>query len=250
MSALSHYIERGSNGRVATTGISLIRPHSEGMKPPRALFVPFPLGRPMGSPDLPDFQRAVLLTSLQLLESATEPTIADYPEDAPADGADQWACAIQVATPEPADAAEALRDQLIGEVRQLAPWHAESVRRRGRTTFGISGADVEQIESLAVMVADFASGESPSDGEVDWNHPMPARLKFAADDLRAFYHEAATSQPGASYPTDALLNDWLFNRTLLGAVLRQCVTRMRSSDDRRLAGLVIGMIPAGFARAH
>ena len=88
------------------------------------------------------------------------------------------------------------------------------------TTIGISGAAVEQIEDLATLVADFATGAEPSDGpsdsEVDWNHPMPLRLKFASDDLRAFYHEAATAQPGANYPTDADLNDWLFNRTLLG----------------------------------
>ena len=250
MCALSHYIERGSQGRVATTGISLIRRHPEGMKPSRSLWVPFPLGRPLGSPDQPDFQRDVLLSALQLLESATEPTIADYPHDAPTTGDDQWACAIAISPPEPANETESLRDQLVAEIRQLAPWHGESLKRRGRTTVGISGASVDQMEQLAELLANFATGQEPSDGEIDWNHPMPARLKFASDDLRAFYHEAATAQPGASFPTDADLNDWLFNRTLLGAVLRQIVGRMRESDDRRVAGMVIGMIPAGFARAH
>ncbi|MDE2890997.1 MAG: hypothetical protein OXN86_00615 [Chloroflexota bacterium] len=250
MCALSHYIERGSNGRVATTGISLIRRHPEGMKPPRSLWVPFPLGRPLGSPDHPDFQRDVLLNALQLLETATEPTIDDYPQDAPISGDDPWACAIMVSPPEPADETEALRDQLVEEIRQLAPWHRESINRRGRTTVGISGATVEQMEDLAVLLADFATGTEPSDGEIDWNHPMPARLKFASDDLRAFYHESATAQPGAAYPTDADLNDWLFNQTLLGTVLRQIVGRMRESEDRRVSGMVIGMIPAGFARAR
>ncbi|MCY3567295.1 MAG: hypothetical protein OXH38_01610 [Chloroflexi bacterium] len=248
MCALSHYIERGSEGRVATTGVSLIREHAEGMKPPRSLFVPFPLGRPMGSPDQPDFQRDVLLSALQLLESATETALADYPHDAPTSGDDPWACAVALAPPEPANETEALRDQLVGEIRQLAPWHAESIKRRGRSTVGISGASLEQVEELATLLADFATGAEPSDGEIDWNHPMPVRLKFASDDLRAFYHEAATAQPGASYPTDADLNDWLFSRTLLGTVLRQIVGRMRESEDRRVAGLVIGMIPAGFAR--
>lgn len=248
MCALSHYIERGSEGRVATTGVSLIREHAEGMKPSRSLFVPFPLGRPMGSPDQPDFQRDVLLTSLRLLESATETTLADYPHDAPTSGDDPWACAVAIAPPEPANESEALRDQLVAEIRQLAPWHAESRKRRGRSTVGVSGASLEQIEDLATLLADFATGAEPADGEIDWNHPMPVRLKFASDDLRAFYHESATAQPGANYPTDADLNDWLFNQTLLGTVLRQIVGRMRESDDRRVAGLVIGMIPAGFAR--
>ncbi len=250
MCALSHYIERGSEGRVATTGVSLIREHAEGMKPPRSLWVPFPLGRPLGSPDQPDFQRDVLLSSLRLLESATETALVDYPNDAPTSGDDPWACAVALAPPEPADETEALRDQLVEEIRQLAPWHAESVKRRGRSTVGISGASLGQVEDLARLLADFATGAEPSDGEIDWNHPMPVRLKFASDDLRAFYHEAATAQPGANYPTDADLNDWLFNQTLLGTVLRQIVGRMRESEDRRVAGLVIGMIPAGFARAR
>ena len=248
MCALSHYIERGSEGRVATTGVSLIREHAEGMKPPRSLFVPFPLGRPLGSPDQPDFQRDVLLSALRLLETATETALADYPHDAPTSGDDPWACAVALAPPEPANETEALRDQLVEEIRQLAPWHAESIKRRGRSTVGISGALLEQVEDLARLLADFATGAEPSDGEIDWNHPMPVRLKFAADDLRAFYHESATAQPGANYPTDADLNDWLFNQTLLGRVLRQIVGRMRESEDRRVAGLVIGMIPAGFAR--
>ncbi|MXY84928.1 MAG: hypothetical protein F4Y95_00105 [Chloroflexi bacterium] len=235
---------------MATTGVSLIREHAEGMNPPRSLFVPFPLGRPLGSPDQPDFQRDVLLSSLKLLETATETALADYPHDAPTSGDDPWACAVALAPPEPANESEALRDQLVEEIRQLAPWHAESRKRRGRSTVGISGASLDQIEDLANLLADFATGEEPADGEIDWNHPMPMRLKFASDDLRAFYHESATAQPGANYPTDADLNDWLFNQTLLGTVLRQIVGLMRESDDRRVSGMVIGMIPAGFARAR
>ena len=250
MGALSHYIELGSEGRVATAGVSLIREHTLGMQPPRALWVPFPLGRPLGAPDQPDFQRDVLRATLALLESATEPTLADYPHDAPSSGDDPWACAVALTPPEPSSESEALRDQLVEEIRQLAPWHTESRKRRGRTTVGVSGASVDQIEDLATLLADFASGVEPLDGDIDWNHPMPVRLKFASDDLRAFYHEAATAQPGAGDPTDAELNDWLFNQTLLGTVLRQIVGRMRGSEDRRVAGLVIGMIPAGFARAR
>ena len=34
-----------------TTGISLVRENTASMQPPRALWVPFPLGRPLGVPD-------------------------------------------------------------------------------------------------------------------------------------------------------------------------------------------------------
>ncbi|MBT5161958.1 MAG: hypothetical protein HOL89_19300, partial [Alphaproteobacteria bacterium] len=48
MSALGHFLEEEG---IATTIISLIRVHSEKVRPPRSLFVPFELGRPLGAPN-------------------------------------------------------------------------------------------------------------------------------------------------------------------------------------------------------
>ena len=56
MGALGHYLEEEG---IATVGISLIRPQTENTKPPRALWVPFELGRPFGPPSDPEFQNAV-----------------------------------------------------------------------------------------------------------------------------------------------------------------------------------------------
>ena len=39
-----------------------------------------------------------------------------------------------------------------------------------------------------------------------------------SDDIKAFYLEAATAQPGRS-ATSGALNDWLYKETALGAVL-------------------------------
>ncbi|MCH7711818.1 MAG: hypothetical protein IH903_09315, partial [Proteobacteria bacterium] len=52
-----------------TTQISLIREHTEKIVPPRALWVPFELGRPFGAPDDSGFQKRVLLGALELLEA-------------------------------------------------------------------------------------------------------------------------------------------------------------------------------------
>ena len=57
MGGLGHYLEREG---LATAQISLIRVHTEKIRPPRALWVPFELGRPLGTPDEPDFQTRVL----------------------------------------------------------------------------------------------------------------------------------------------------------------------------------------------
>lgn len=52
---------------LTTTVIGLVRPHMEKSANPRGLFVPFPLGRPLGKPGDAAFQRRVLLAALGLL---------------------------------------------------------------------------------------------------------------------------------------------------------------------------------------
>ena len=49
---------------LSTTSIVLIREHAERVKPPRALFVPFPFGFAFGNPDDPPFQHRVLAAAL------------------------------------------------------------------------------------------------------------------------------------------------------------------------------------------
>ena len=81
MSALGHYLEEEG---VPTVAISLIRPQTENTKPPRALWVPFELGRPFGPPSDAAFQKRVILAALRLLERERGPVIIeDFPEDDP-----------------------------------------------------------------------------------------------------------------------------------------------------------------------
>lgn len=61
MSALGHYLEEEG---IATVVIALIRPQAENTRPPRALWVPFELGRPIGPPGDAAFQKRVILAAL------------------------------------------------------------------------------------------------------------------------------------------------------------------------------------------
>ncbi len=65
---------------IATVAIQLLREVAERVRPPRALFVPFPHGRPLDAPDDPPRQRAVLEAALRLLEDATlrPPVLVDF----------------------------------------------------------------------------------------------------------------------------------------------------------------------------
>ena len=66
-----------------TTGISLVRENTESMQPPRALWVPFPLGRPLGKAGDASFQHQVIQHGLELLSRPEGPVLEDFPLDVP-----------------------------------------------------------------------------------------------------------------------------------------------------------------------
>lgn len=218
-----------------------MRPHTERIRPPRALWVPFPLGRPFGAPGDPAFQRDVLRALLALLERPAGPVLEDFHRDAPAaaaaDGADGLsdggtllACAIPRRG---TDAEPTVRERLAAEVAFLRPWYHEGRARGARSTFGVSGRTPEEAADL---LADWL--ESDDDASV------PAgELKLALDDLRAFCLEAGRAQPGA--PLDARrLERWYWGETQVGQVLHASLPRAEASPlpEVRMLGKVL-MVP-------
>ncbi len=65
---------------IATVCITLLREVAQAVRPPRALYVPFPHGYPLGAPREPAVQRAVIDAALALLErdGAAPPLLVDY----------------------------------------------------------------------------------------------------------------------------------------------------------------------------
>ena len=65
---------------IATVAIQLLREVAERVRPPRALFVPYPHGYPLGSPGDPDGQRSVIECALRLLEDPllVPPVLVDF----------------------------------------------------------------------------------------------------------------------------------------------------------------------------
>jgi hypothetical protein len=63
---------------LATVCLVMQREVAENVIPPRALFVPFPLGAPLGPPGDIATQRGVLLELLEALDQATEPGTIIY----------------------------------------------------------------------------------------------------------------------------------------------------------------------------
>ncbi|WP_439612828.1 hypothetical protein [Reyranella sp.] len=220
MGALGHFLEREG---IPTVGISLVREHTETIRPPRALWVTFELGRPLGMPDDPAFQRRVMQAALDLFVRTDGPLIADYPEQV-AEEADftGWACPINLAP--------RATDTLAAEIDRLAVWYDRAVTAQGRTTVGVSGLDMPAAGKLVAA----ALAESL---------PAAQPLKQAIDDLKAYYLEAASAfpDPGSSRTRKA----WLWDETILATSLLALQPKLADSADaqhRILANLT--MIPA------
>jgi hypothetical protein len=67
---------------IATVVIQLLREVAERVHPPRALFVPFKHGYPLGAPNEPARQHDVIEAALRLFEDAslTPPVLVDFRE--------------------------------------------------------------------------------------------------------------------------------------------------------------------------
>ncbi len=233
---------------MATTSISLVREQTVAVRPPRALWVPFDLGRPLGAAGDPAFQTEVLLAAFVLLRTATEPTIEDYPIEAPTRaGPGAWACPLSIAATDDGS----LSERLLAEVARLAPWSAETRAARGRTLFGATGAGVDEVREVASALGAIADGGdvgAAPDVGIDWAFDMPVLIRHLADDLRTFYHEAVAAQPGPGAPDHDALNDWIFGGTALGDTLRAIADHLTELDTP-MARLTRGfLIPDGYYR--
>ncbi|MEQ8661521.1 MAG: hypothetical protein RLW62_11930 [Gammaproteobacteria bacterium] len=224
MGGLAHYLESAG---LATTQISLVRLHSEIIRPPRALWVPFELGRPFGPPRDAAFQTRVVRAALELLERSAGPLLEDFPDESPAPPADEaaWSCPVNF-TPPPQNLSgdAALAAALADEFARLVPWYERSVEALGRTTVGACPIAIEAVCDYFRELLTAADAPPP----IAALQPADA-IRLAAEDLKAFYFEAAAAQPGAA--SSARLTAWFWHETHAGGVLRTLKERFAASAD-------------------
>ena len=220
---------------IATTSISLVREHTEKIKPPRALFVPFPFGHALGRPNDPGLQHRVLGDALELFSALAGPVLVDFPDDAePGDetpGPVQ-ASVVEVAAGAPGDATAEVKDA----IRAHAQWTAEHA---GRTAFGLSGVAAERFAEVVDFLQRFAASGDGDVGGRPPGVPLPAFIRWAADDLKTLYYERRLlAQPSAS---GADVARWFWGETAAGQVLRRVRDRLDASDDPRSKAAAFGV---------
>ena len=224
MNALGYFFE---DEGVATTGISLVREHTAGMRPPRFLWVPFELGRPLGAPNSPDFQRRVIVSALQLLEAESGPVLADFPDDAPlVDGPEEMGAVCPISMPRTERVAtHELEARALEEVDQLAPWYELARSTRGRTTVGLCGLDPDEMVQFLARFLDSTPSDENRGGALN-ELPLGEAFKLVLEDLKAYCLEAATAQPSGQSSREVAT--WFWNDTATGRLFRAvhevCVT--------------------------
>lgn len=63
---------------ITTVSLSLLREVAAVIKPPRTLFVPFPMGFPLGEPNNLELQQRVIAAALALLERNDVPLLLEF----------------------------------------------------------------------------------------------------------------------------------------------------------------------------
>ncbi|MBT7954354.1 MAG: hypothetical protein HN731_04145 [Rhodospirillaceae bacterium] len=214
-----------------------MRQHSEKIKPPRALYCPFELGRPFGAPNEPEFQKRVLTETLKLLERTDGPILDDFPDGPPGPATDDdgdiegWTCPVNFGDGTHDISVE--DDPLAAlnqEIELMRSWYEMFVEKNNKTSVGISEVD---FETCIKYLVDFISDKDTPPPRTDI--PRYNMLKLATDEMKAYYFEAGLARPGLA--TDKELADWYYGETTAGKVLLKVNEACANSGDEVLKGM-------------
>ena len=133
--------------------------------------------------------------------------------------------------------------RLEAEIPLLQGAHQRWMEQHGRSTVGLSGL---AIGDCARYVANWLRGEAPPSPRDGFSAPLI--LRFAVDDLKAYYLEAAGS--GSAKPSSRQLTDWFWNETATGAAIHVLREVLQAHEDERLRLIVSNfVVPAARVRA-
>jgi hypothetical protein len=206
---------------LSTVQLSMLREHTEKLKPPRALWVPFPFGAPVGRPNDPELQHRVLAAALALFERPSGPVLEEFPDDGG-----------MVLTTNPVNRTTAtLRERDVAfEVASMRAYYDQFVQAHGgRTSVGLARLPATRFRALVRLLEAYLAGQ-PAEPPVPLDGvSLPQYLRWACDDLKALYVEARlVQQPTASGPE---IMRWFWDETLAGDLVSQVRLRMEASPD-------------------
>ncbi len=217
---------------IATVSLSLVREHTEKIKPPRALYVPFPFGLVVGHPKDVAEQRAVLDAAFGMLDASAGPVLLDFPDD----GRDEDASPLQASEVTANAATLSLADEVTAMRRYWETWE----EREGRTTVGVAGVNPQRFRGVVRFLEAIERGEA--DADTNERPPHIARhdfIRLAVTDLKVMYVEARLVTHPHESPNDR--QRWLLAETALGPFTRRLADTMNASPDQGMRDAAFGV---------
>jgi hypothetical protein len=227
---LAHYFE--SEG-LSTVLVGFVREHIEAIEPPRALWLDFPMGRPLGKPNDPAYQLSVIRAAFALFDAPVGPVLEDFPDVIPVrDGRMGYALPpeLVLGTDSIGDVDTLLSD-VQAEMDALRPAYDAARAARGRTTLGASQLGIDE---LAPFIAAFVRGEKPR-SPVRGVTAIPL-LKLVVEDLAAYYTEARTHRDGVD--DIELMGRWFWEESKAGRLLLSLEAVALETEDKVLRAIV------------
>jgi hypothetical protein len=227
---LAHYFE--SEG-LATVLVGFVREQMEAIKPARALFLDFPMGRGMGKPNDPNFQKKVIRAAFDLFNEPNGPVIENFPEIIPVKNGRMGYALPPELVLNISDIGDLnkLLDEIRVEMDTLRPAYDFAVKSRGRTTVGASELNVSD---LAPFIAEFFSGEIPKSPRKGL--PAIPLLKLVVEDLEAYYTETRTHRDNID--DLELMGKWFWEETKAGRLLLLLEAVSIASDNKVMLQIV------------
>jgi hypothetical protein len=212
---LAHVLEAQG---LATVVLSAVRGLTERLHPPRALQCAFPLGRPLGRPGDPVFQRRVLEAAFALLPAPAGPVLVDFPE----------AIGDAVEAPLACPLPPRLDPTLPPAVDEVLGLRAAYERQRAATGRTMVGRGVA-VEQMAAAVGAFVRIVAGVPWEVAWQQAgLAAPPPQVQSDVRAYYEEVALALAD-HVPAARAAETWFYQHTETGRVLRRAQRVLRAA---------------------
>jgi hypothetical protein len=189
------------------------RAQPEAVRPPRALYCQFPLGRPLGKPNDAAYQRLVLDAAFELLARQVGPVLETFPDVIEGEAGVPLACSL------PPHHDPSL-PRAVDEAMGLRPAYERQLAATGRTVVGkLFGPD--EVPDVVGVLVRIAEGDAPWQDLAALGVP-----RLVAQDVRGYYEEAAmalSDHVSGANQADA----WFFLKTAAGEALRKTALRMR-----------------------
>lgn len=234
MSVLGHVFEGAG---ISTVSVALVREHAAKVKPPRALFAPFPFGHTLGKPNDPEYQHKVIAAAFELLKQPSGPVLEDFDGEVGTKLVQASAIETSAASINGTNNGTNPADELTSMRELYERWVAD---HNGRTMVGLSGIPQRRFRGTVRFLEEYAENGRADMKERPQDVAIPQFMRYCVDDLKAFYYEARMAQ--RSNDTEEEIHTWFWGETAIAQLIKDVAKHMNETDDADLKSFANGLV--------